>query len=80
MLIFAHELPRLRRNAGRTVRRGRNVHFCLFSECSAVFAVICFGKAFLFAALFGSDLNDWLHTIKEILDDPQPDAMDFLDT
>lgn len=27
-----------------------------------------------------SELNDWLHTIKEILDDPQPDAMDFLDT
>ena len=26
------------------------------------------------------ELNDWLHTIKEILDDPQPDAMDFLDT
>ena len=26
-----------------------------------------------------SDLNDWLRTIKEILDDPQPDAMDFLD-
>lgn len=25
------------------------------------------------------DLNDWLHTIKEILNDPQPDAMDFLD-
>lgn len=25
------------------------------------------------------DLNRWLHTIKEILDDPQPDAMDFLD-
>ncbi len=25
------------------------------------------------------ELNDWLHTIKEILDDPQPDAMDFLD-
>ncbi len=25
------------------------------------------------------DLNKWLHTIKEILDDPQPDAMDFLD-
>lgn len=24
-------------------------------------------------------LNDWLSTIKEILDDPQPDAMDFLD-
>ena len=23
--------------------------------------------------------NDWLRTIKEILDDPQPDAMDFLD-
>ena len=23
--------------------------------------------------------NDWLSTIKEILDDPQPDAMDFLD-
>ena len=27
-----------------------------------------------------TELNDWLHTIKEILDDPQPDAMDFLDT
>ncbi|MBO4606886.1 MAG: bifunctional (p)ppGpp synthetase/guanosine-3',5'-bis(diphosphate) 3'-pyrophosphohydrolase [Prevotella sp.] len=26
------------------------------------------------------ELNEWLHTIKEILDDPQPDAMDFLDT
>lgn len=26
-----------------------------------------------------NDLNDWLRTIKEILDDPQPDAMDFLD-
>ena len=26
-----------------------------------------------------SELNKWLHTIKEILDDPQPDAMDFLD-
>jgi GTP pyrophosphokinase len=26
------------------------------------------------------ELNDWLSTIKEILDDPQPDAMDFLDT
>lgn len=26
-----------------------------------------------------SELNNWLHTIKEILDDPQPDAMDFLD-
>ena len=25
------------------------------------------------------DLNKWLYTIKEILDDPQPDAMDFLD-
>ena len=25
------------------------------------------------------ELNEWLHTIKEILDDPQPDAMDFLD-
>ena len=25
------------------------------------------------------ELNDWLHTIKEILDDPQPNAMDFLD-
>ena len=25
------------------------------------------------------DLNKWLQTIKEILDDPQPDAMDFLD-
>ena len=27
-----------------------------------------------------SELNDWLRTIKEILDDPQPDAMDVLDT
>ena len=27
-----------------------------------------------------TELNDWLHTIKEILDDPQPNAMDFLDT
>jgi len=26
-----------------------------------------------------NELNNWLHTIKEILDDPQPDAMDFLD-
>jgi GTP pyrophosphokinase len=26
-----------------------------------------------------SEMNEWLHTIKEILDDPQPDAMDFLD-
>ena len=26
-----------------------------------------------------NELNDWLNTIKEILDDPQPDAMDFLD-
>ncbi len=26
-----------------------------------------------------SELNEWLRTIKEILDDPQPDAMDFLD-
>ena len=25
------------------------------------------------------EFNDWLSTIKEILDDPQPDAMDFLD-
>jgi len=25
------------------------------------------------------ELGEWLHTIKEILDDPQPDAMDFLD-
>ena len=25
------------------------------------------------------DLNHWLHAIKEILDDPQPNAMDFLD-
>ena len=25
------------------------------------------------------ELNDWLRTIKEIIDDPQPDAMDFLD-
>lgn len=27
-----------------------------------------------------SELDKWLATIKEILDDPQPDAMDFLDT
>lgn len=27
-----------------------------------------------------SEINNWLSTIKEILDDPQPDAMDFLDT
>lgn len=27
-----------------------------------------------------NELNNWLSTIKEILDDPQPDAMDFLDT
>ena len=27
-----------------------------------------------------SELNNWLSTIKEILDDPQPNAMDFLDT
>jgi GTP pyrophosphokinase len=27
-----------------------------------------------------SELNKWLETIKEILDDPQPDAIDFLDT
>ena len=26
------------------------------------------------------ELNNWLRTIKEILDDPQPDAMDFLDS
>ena len=26
-----------------------------------------------------NELNGWLRTIKEILDDPQPDAMDFLD-
>lgn len=26
------------------------------------------------------ELNKWLKTIKEILDDPQPDALDFLDT
>ena len=26
-----------------------------------------------------AELNDWLRTIKEILDDPQPDALDFLD-
>ena len=25
------------------------------------------------------ELNEWLHTIKEILDDPQPNAIDFLD-
>ena len=27
-----------------------------------------------------TELNNWIGTIKEILDDPQPDAMDFLDT
>ena len=27
-----------------------------------------------------TELNDWLSTNKEILDDPQPDAMDFLDS
>ena len=27
-----------------------------------------------------SELDKWLTTIREILDDPQPDAMDFLDT
>ncbi len=27
-----------------------------------------------------SELDHWLHTIKEILDDPQPSGMDFLDT
>ncbi len=27
-----------------------------------------------------TELDKWLTTIKEILDDPQPDAMDFLDT
>lgn len=26
------------------------------------------------------ELEEWLNTIKELLDDPQPDAMDFLDT
>ena len=26
------------------------------------------------------ELEKWVHTIKEILDDPQPDAIDFLDT
>ena len=26
------------------------------------------------------ELDNWLHTIKEILDDPQPNALDFLDT
>ncbi len=26
-----------------------------------------------------NELNKWLHTIKEILDNPQPNAMDFLD-
>ena len=26
------------------------------------------------------ELEKWLRTIKEILDDPQPDAIDFLDT
>ena len=26
------------------------------------------------------ELSKWLKTIKEILDDPQPDALDFLDT
>ncbi len=27
-----------------------------------------------------NELNNWIGTIKEILDDPQPDAMDFLDS
>ena len=27
-----------------------------------------------------NELNKWLHTIREILDDPQPNAIDFLDT
>ena len=27
-----------------------------------------------------SELNVWLHTIKDILDDPEPNALDFLDT
>lgn len=27
-----------------------------------------------------NELNKWLETIKEILEDPQPDSMDFLDT
>ena len=27
-----------------------------------------------------AQLDNWLHTIKEILDDPQPNALDFLDT
>lgn len=27
-----------------------------------------------------NELSDWLRTIKEILDDPQPDAIDFLDS
>jgi len=27
-----------------------------------------------------SEFNDWLRTIKDILNDPQPDGMDFLDT
>ncbi|MBQ2059991.1 MAG: bifunctional (p)ppGpp synthetase/guanosine-3',5'-bis(diphosphate) 3'-pyrophosphohydrolase [Prevotella sp.] len=27
-----------------------------------------------------TELEDWLRTIQEILDDPQPDAMDFLDS
>lgn len=27
-----------------------------------------------------NELDKWLHTIKEILDDPQPNAIDFLDT
>ena len=26
------------------------------------------------------ELDKWLHTIKEILDDPQPDTLDFMDT
>ena len=29
---------------------------------------------------YEGELNKWLKTIKEILDDPQPDALDFLDT
>lgn len=31
------------------------------------------------SAVDDTELNKWLETIREILDDPQPDAMDFLD-
>ena len=37
------------------------------------------GKALSVPEEEDADIDHWLRTIKEILDDPQPDAMDFLD-